>query len=151
MATLKIGTCADPQNRIDKSPTLGSDITGILRDNCSVMDPVILVESDTNLAGNNYAYVTDFGRYYYIKDIVVVNNMLYELHLHVDVLYTWASEIIAAPCIISKSSNVFNLYLNDDNYKCYQNNYVLLNTFPDGIPINKSKFVLTIFGDKEWQ
>lgn len=151
MATLKIGSTADPENRIDKTATWSATLTGTFKDNVSVLDPVVLVESSTNITGYNYAYIEEFGRYYYIKDIIVVNNVLYELHLHVDVLKTYQNQIIAAPCIVSKSANTFNMYLNDDRYKCYQNNHVLINTFPDGIPINKAKFVLTIFGDKEWQ
>ena len=151
MATLKVGTCADPENRIDKSATFTYELTGNFRENVSVLDPVVVVESTSNLSGCNYAYITEFGRYYYIRDIIILGAKLYELHLHVDVLKTYETQIIAAPSIISKSANTFNLYLNDTNYKCYQNNHVLINTFPDGIPINKSKFVLTIFGAKECQ
>lgn len=151
MATLKVGTCGDPENRIDKSPSFAYDLTGNFRENVSVLDPVVVVESANNLSGCNYAYIEEFSRYYYIRDIVILSATLYELHLHVDVLYTYSSEIITAPCIVAKSANTFNMYLNDTNYKCYQNNHVLINTFPDGIPINKSKFVLTVFGDKEWQ
>lgn len=151
MATLKVGICGDPENRIDKSPSFTYELTGNFRENVSVLDPVVVVESANNLSTCNYAYIAEFSRYYYIKDVIILSATLYELHLHVDVLYTYSSEIIAAPCIVSKSANTFNMYLNDTNYKCYQNNHVLINTFPDGIPINKSKFVLTVFGDKEWQ
>ena len=109
MATLKIGTCSDPGNRIDKTASFTYELTGNFRENVSVMDPVVVVESTSNLSGCNYAYITEFGRYYYIRDIVILGAKLYELHLHVDVLKTYESQIIAAPCIVSKSANTFNM------------------------------------------
>ena len=152
MVTFNIGTCADPSNRVDKSPTFPSalHLSGTIKESTSVLDPVILVETSENLSGCNYAHIPELGRYYYIRDIVVIGTNLWELHLHVDVLKTYSAGIIAAPSIIAKSSNTFNMYLNDPMYKCYQNNHVIVKNFPSGFPIEDSRFVLTVLGDKEW-
>lgn len=152
MVTLKIGTCSDAENRLDKSPTFPNELvlSGTLKNNTSILDPVILVETSTNLSGNNYAYIQEFNRYYYIKDMIVVGASLWELHMHVDVLKTYCNGIVAAPSIISKSANTFNMYLNDPMYKCYQDNHVIVRNFPSGFPIEDSRFVLTVLGDKEW-
>ena len=61
---------------------------------------------------------------------------------------TYKNGIINAPCIIAKSSNRFNMYLNDPSYKCYQNNYVFIRNFSNGFPIEQSHYVLTVMGDK---
>ena len=148
MVTFKIGTCDDPQNRIDKSYNFAYELSGTLKSNTSVVDPVITVESLDNLSGCNYAEIPDFGRLYFIRDIVVVGAKLWELHLHCDVLTTYKEGIISAPCIVAKSSNRFNMYLNDPSYKCYQNNYVFIRNFSNGFPINQSHYVLTVMGDK---
>lgn len=149
MVSLNIGTCSDAENRLDKTFTAALQLTGTLKDNTSILDPVILIESSGNLSGYNYAEITDFNRFYYIKDMVIVGAKLWELHMHVDVLKTYCSGIIAAPSIIAKSANRFNMYLNDPNYKCYQDNHVIVRNFPSGFPIEDSRFVLTVLGDKE--
>lgn len=149
MVTFKIGTCSDEKNRIDKSYSFAHTLSGTLKDNTSVTDPVITVESSANLSGCNYAEIEEFGRLYFITDIVVKGALLWEIHLHVDVLTTYKNGIISAPAIIAKSSNTFNMYLNDPSYKCYQDNYVFYRAFPSGFPIQDSHFVLTVIGDRE--
>lgn len=138
--------CSDPMNQIDKNIGSATTKTGTLKDGCNVIDPVILVAF--NPTGFNYAFIGEFGRYYFMRDIRNVSNDLWEVHLHVDVLKSFASQIKASQCIVAKNANRYNLYLNDPNYKCYQDDYVLINELSGGFPIDQSTFVLTCFGDK---
>lgn len=137
----------EPKNRINKQPSTVATLSGSLKDGASVTDPVVLVEL-ASLPAANYAQIPEFnGRFYYIKDIVNVANTLWEIHLHVDVLKTYSSAIMAAPCIISKTaSNDFNLYLPDPNFKCQQNTIIGMDVFPFGIDVNDSYYYLTFFG-----
>lgn len=137
------GITTDPTNAITKSYTTVADLTGTLREASSVLDPVILVAYDATIASCNYCYIPDFGRYYFINDKISVKNGLWELHLHVDVLMSYASGIKAAPCIVAKSASNFNLYLADPNYKAYQNDHVIINNFPSGFTLANTSFVLT--------
>lgn len=137
----------EPKNRINKQPATVTTLSGSLKDGASVTDPVVLVEL-ANLPAANYAQIPEFnGRYYYIKDIVNVANTLWEIHLHVDVLRTYSSAIMAAPCIISKTaSNDFNLYLPDPNFKCQQDERIGMVNFPGGFDTENAHYYMTFFG-----
>lgn len=144
--TLKLYTNYSDKNHLDKSITQqGSDITGTLREDCSIVDPVIKIASITGLdiAKCNYAYITEFGRYYYITNIVCVGK-LYELHMHCDVLMSFKSQIRGNSAVIARNESTYNLYLADGVFKTYANPHYQIKKFPSGF--NSFNYVLTISG-----
>lgn len=138
----------EPMNKIQKTPQSLFQLTGTLKDESSIVDPVILVEKDDPISAN-YAYIAAFNRYYYIKNIEAVRNNLWRITMHTDVLKTFSEGILGSPCIVAKSSSRFNLYLNDENYKCQQNDIIMTKTFPQGFDIAGSYYVVTCLGDRE--
>lgn len=119
---------------VDKNITqIGSDMTGTLRDDCSIVDPVIKVEGivGSNLTSCNYAYIEEFGRYYYITNIVC-SGKLFEVHMHVDVLMTYKSGIRTNSAVISRQENNYNLYLQDGVFKTYSQPHIQVAQFPNG-------------------
>ena len=83
-------------------PSGGTSYNCILKTPTSVLNPVIVVEA--NALNVTYGYIPDFGRYYFVSDIVSVNNSTWELHLHVDVLATYKSEILSTDAYIVRAS-----------------------------------------------
>lgn len=142
----------EPMNKISKSPqNIGSPISGVLRAESSIVDPVILIETDEqSVVAANYAYIEAFGRYYYIRDWESVRNGLWRVTMHTDVLKTFSEGILGSPCIVAKSSNRFNMYLNDSNYKLKQNPLISTQIFPNGFS-GDCEFVVTLLGDKDQQ
>lgn len=119
---------------VDKNITqIGSDMTGTLRDDCSIVDPVIKVEGivGSNLTSCNYAYIEEFGRYYYITNIVC-SGKLFEVHMHVDVLMTYKNGIRSNSAVISRQENNYNLYLQDGVFKTYSQPHIQVAQFPNG-------------------
>jgi hypothetical protein len=144
--TLKLYKNLSDKNVVSKNITqLGSDITGTLREDCSIIDPVITIQSVTgfSLQNCNYAYISEFGRYYYINNIVCTGK-LFELHMHVDVLKTYASEIRSNTAVISRQENKYNLYLQDGVFKTYANPNFEITQFPSGF--TSDHFVLAVAG-----
>ena len=137
----------EPMNKINKSPQSLFSLEGTLKDESSIVDPEILVEYGSPIAAN-YAHIYMFSRYYYITDITAVRTGLWRIKMHTDVLKTFSEGILGSPAIIAKSSQDFNLYLNDPDYKCQQNDIIITKTFPSGFNLEASRFVLTLFGDK---
>lgn len=132
---------------LNKHTSSVSSHTGTLKEGSDVIDPVILMEISGFPSSANYAHIPAFGRYYYIRDIKNVYNNMWSIEMHVDVLKTYASGILASPCIIAKTaSNDFNLYIPDPNFKCQQNTVIGMQSFPSGFDTNNSKFYLTFFG-----
>ena len=101
------------QNAVTKSLTQVQTLTGTLRNGTSIIDPVILVSDVSDISGVNYCKINEFNRYYFINNIKSVNNNLWELSCHVDVLQSYADEIRAQSGIVERQENYFNLYLND--------------------------------------
>ena len=53
-------------------PSGGTSYNCILKTPTSVLSPVIVVEA--NILNVTYGYISDFGRYYFVSDIVSVNS-----------------------------------------------------------------------------
>lgn len=146
----------EPMNKISKS--VNNEIMtleGTLREESSIVDPVILVECSNPITAN-YAYIEAFHRYYFIRDISAFRsykdeneNMhnLWRITMHTDVLKTFAEGILGSPCIVAKTGgNDFNLYLPDPNYKRQQNDRYGFVEFPNGFNYDNCRFYLTFFG-----
>lgn len=132
--TLKLYTNTTEKNHLDKNITQqGNDLTGTLRSECSITDPVISIEAFTNfdITTCNYAFITEFNRYYFINNIVLKGN-LYELQMHVDVLSTYKDIIRNNQAIISRQANQYNLYLTDGAIKTHAFPHMQVATFPGG-------------------
>lgn len=120
----------------------GSDISGTLREDCSIINPVISIQGLTDLKVN-YAYIPEFGRYYYINNIVC-KGKLYELHMHVDVLMSFGTEILDNTAVISRQQSMYNLYLQDGVFKTYADNHYQIKQFPSGF--NTQQFIFSVAG-----
>ena len=65
------------------------------------------------LANYTYAYIPNFGRYYFIKDIRYCNRV-WEIDLEVDVLATYKSEITGSTKYVLRSQTQQDVSLVDD-------------------------------------
>ena len=75
--------------------TGGNQVNGVLKEDCSIVNPVVKLRQDSispNISQYSYAYIAEFGRYYFVTDKIFVGG-LWELHMHCDVLATWRSTI----------------------------------------------------------
>ena len=132
---------------VDKNITqIGSDQTGTLREACSIIDPVIKFEKFTNfdLSACNYLYIPDFGRYYYINEIIAISDKMFEIHCHVDVLRTYRSGIRSNSAVIARQESQYNLYLPDGVFKTYANPHYEIRKFPSGF--SGYHYILTVAG-----
>ena len=133
-------------NAVDKDITQLTSLTGTLREESSIIDPVITISDiDGYIANMNYAYIPEFGRYYFITNIESVNNNLWRVSFHVDVLYTYKDEIRANYAIIQRNEREYDLKLNDGLFQTQQNPRITQYPFPSGF--NHWNFVLAIAGN----
>lgn len=121
--------------------------TGVLREECSVVDPYIRIQN-TGPINANYFYIEEFGRYYFLQDDPVIYKDIIELHLHTDVLYTFKEIALASPCIVAKSSDRYNLYLSDNEYKAQQNPIITTKEFSNGFDWANACYILSLIGSK---
>lgn len=146
MASVILYVNSSENNSVTKTLSSGETFTCEFKDQSSIYTPSILIGTSTNLTGYNYAQISDFGRYYFITDIVLVRANLYLLKLKTDVLSTWATQLLAQPAVLSRQENEYNLYLDDPEFKVYNNKQVDCYKFSS--PFSKSlNFLLTVAGD----
>lgn len=91
------------------------DLTGVLRDNTSVLSPVIMIEqtSDFNIYQYNYCFIPSLGRYYFITDIVTNTNQLWTITLKVDTLMTYYDTILLQNAFVSRNEHDYNFSIKD--------------------------------------
>lgn len=80
-----------------------------LKQGCAVEKPVFLIDGIT--LTYNYAKWND--AYYFIDDIIIGNNYIYELHCSMDVLATWKSVIGSYTAFIERAASDYDLMIND--------------------------------------
>lgn len=132
-------------NKINKSITVGATVIGSLRNESNIVDPTVLINAD-NPTGYNYAYIPDFGRYYYIKDITSVRTGLWTLQLQSDVLMSFASQILACSGILDETTATGkNNYLRGRNWIALEKSKTDILTFPSGLN-DEGEFILITAG-----
>ena len=119
--TLNLYTNTSDNNVLSKTISLVSSISNIAwKENTSIVDPVILIESSTDLTGCNYAEIPAFGRYYYINNIEVMPGDLYALYLHCDVLMSYSDQLASCSGVVRRQESLYNMYINDSEFKVEQ-------------------------------
>lgn len=109
----------DPHT-LDKSNyvTASAAISGTIRGELDVLQPVIEFTGD--VSGYNYAYIAETGRYYHIIGCNRERTGLCVVTMHVDVLWTYAAQILNLPAVVDRSYRLVNSYLPDSMQRTYQ-------------------------------
>ena len=114
--TLKVRKCTSEEIRVVKTFVVADDITltGTFKENIDVLNPVVMVQTDTNLSTYNYVEITELGRCYFMRP-EIVNNKLWRLHCRVDVLTTYATGIKNSDALVARTEkeSKINYYMND--------------------------------------
>ena len=105
-------------NDLNKTISDKVELVGALREASSVIAPSILIQS--NPIGYNYAYIPEFGRYYYIKNITAFRKGAYIVDLKCDVLMSFREEILHMSGIVSRLTNGDDYATRDIKTKCLE-------------------------------
>ena len=154
-------------NVINKDLTLVSLIDGTLREQVSITRPRITIEyvpddeSETGGFSNptefNYFYLPDFQRYYFVTDVIVINDRLLEIGGACDVLESFKTDILYTDAIIARTSDksAYNKKINDASAALYQDPVYMikrggaLKSFSYTYSAGRSGYVLAVAGGVE--
>lgn len=103
--------CTDDKKIFPKHFTVSGTLTGSIRGEISVENPVVRIENMNY--DFNYVYIPEFSRYYYVEDKNHVRTDIVDLTLVVDVLQSHYTEFIQCPMIAARSENTYNRFLPD--------------------------------------
>lgn len=92
-----------------------------LKDDTSIIHPIIELAKPANLnwstvLGFNYCYISDFSRYYFVRDIIFKSNVIVEMHLDVDPLASFKSQIAVANEYVLRSASNYDGDIVDNLY-----------------------------------
>lgn len=145
--TIKLLTNKSNKNELIKSTEEIIVLNGIFKEETSIINPILIIETGAdNIKNVNYIHILEFNRYYFVNEITTIRNNLWELNCHVDVLSSFADEIKENEAIINRQENNWNLFLNDNSMRCYQNPYVVTREFPSGFSTNLDGYVMIVAG-----
>ena len=136
-------TTSDPKC-VDKQLTGEISINGVARDPVDVVNPIIEYErGETDISGYNYAYIEDFGRWYFMSVTADSYNML-TLNMHCDALSTSKSYLRARNATITRNQRLYNSYLNDPEFPSYAYTNIVTKAFPT--PVTGDSIILMTVG-----
>lgn len=119
-------------------------IIGTLREESSIINPVIMVESD-KILNFNFVYIPKFRRYYFIRDIESFRKKLWVITLECDVLMSFKNDISTCEVVVDKQTMRTNgdEYIDDNSLVCDNYMYNTVYNF-DGQQFNESPTYILI-------
>lgn len=134
------------KNKIGKNLTGAVEYTGTLRDEASVINPVIMIHAE-NLSLFNYAYIPQFHRYYFIRDIVSVRNGLWRVSMDVDALESFKDGILNLNVILSDTETTGQTdYLSGEQWRANVKAKTDIIQFSSGLNDNGQYILITAGG-----
>lgn len=140
MITVGLASFAKPNNstRVAAASNFTS-YNGVLVEPCSIMKPLIKFEG-ISAWDYNYAYISQFGRYYFIDDYYTENGFWFA-QMTVDVLASFKTTIGSSTQYIERAANKQNAYALDMFYPTtgdysqttYDTSGGIVDQFSDGV------------------
>lgn len=144
--TISLFKTASENNRVVKTLTDEKQLSGELRNQTSVLNPSIRIESSDNISTYNYAYISEFGRYYYITDIVSVRTNCWIVSLRCDVLMSYKDEIKSITGVIVRQESNPNKLLVDRLERIQSNKEIDILYYPYAFSKNLQFILVTAGG-----
>lgn len=118
----------DPRLVNKAIPTYNPQGTNVLNaylsDSCDILYPqVTIAYNDNTVGGNNpwnYAYIPGWGRYYFVTGYSTNSGGQLVVDLSIDVLKTYATQILGSDVTVVRWSGAGINYVRDDNLPIWQ-------------------------------
>jgi hypothetical protein len=130
---IKLYYNASDNRYINKTLLSELSINGTLKEETSLLNPIINIKSESVLR-YNYAYISDFKRYYYVVKIESVRTGIWRLYLQVDPLMSFKGDILSLKVVVNKQSDDSNGDEYIDDGSLVTDNLIFKNVynFPNG-------------------
>ena len=131
---------------IHKEKYLEEIETGVLtiKEDCSLVEPVIYINTDTDLTNVNYMKLGDF--FYYVRCEMLPGGDMYRLIGKRDALTSFKNEILYLKCVVDKNEYQVNPYLDDGSYVIEERQKVEIINYPYGFNDSGSYILITAGG-----
>ena len=137
-------TTGDNPNVMNKSLTQLASLDCDIKEPVNKERPEIYVSG--NLIGANYAYIADFGRYYFVYP-TGEHAITTRLQLESDPLMSFSTAILASPAVVARNPWHFDLYVPDPNLPVEARTASAILNFPNNhFSGTDNSYILTTLG-----
>ena len=132
---LKLFDTSSPSNKINKELTFKSELAINLKNRPKDLNNLDIDLSMYTFQATryNYAIIPSLNLYYFVKiQPSNIGNAHNILHLELDPLMTYKSQILGLKCITDRNTNNYNVYIKDDGQKITSQYKQFYHTFSGG-------------------
>lgn len=113
---VNIGTIGEDPRCLTKSPSWSAQVSCDVYENCSVINPVLILDYKSAYTACNYLSIPDWNRYYFIESINLQPGGKAILQAHCDVLYTYSSALQSIQFRLSRSETDYDSSIPDPQF-----------------------------------
>lgn len=145
MTGLTLGVCKDDPYKISKSPTFSHSVNCTIYGECSVISPQLIIDYFSGVENCNYAQF--LGKFYWIRDIILMQGQRCRVSLEEDALYTYAADILKCEAYADRSESKVNPMVVDGNYPTKVTNTMTVKKFSiEPFAAGNDTYLLTVIG-----
>lgn len=131
-----------PDNKINKSVTLVTALSGEMRNENNIVAPIVRVYSAT-LPSFNYAQIPLYNRYYYMRDVKQIRNDIWEISLESDPLMSF--DISDVTGVLVEGKNGGSNYIDHRHFVRSVKSKTNILTFGSGL-LDSGEYILITAG-----
>lgn len=135
-----------PKNQVSKNLSQITSKNCEAYDEISIMSNKLIVAKFDSIMKCNYCYNSALGRYYFIKNITMLDGNRALIECSIDVLETYSAQIKSNSGIIDKQQTLASYYMTDSQYPLESRRRTQIKTFPTMFTPNNGSFVLKVSG-----
>ena len=135
----------------DNPNVMNKSLTQIASVDCDIKEPVNKERPEIYVSGNligvNYAYIAEFGRYYFVYP-TGEHAITTRLQLESDPLMSFKAGILASPAVVARNPWHFDLYVPDNNLPIEARTASAILKFPEQTKFDgrNNCYILTTIG-----
>ena len=112
--TVKFYHCSDDPRVLNKYLTDEVIYTCDITDNINMDNPTLLLDLDAYNLNRNYAYIQEWGKYYFLDPPDIINNNHVEIPAHIDDAMSFKNAILNSFVIAERSTSSPQPYIPDN-------------------------------------
>ena len=134
-------------NVICKTLTQIKSVEANLKNDVSIINPILVLNYTSNILDSNYCFIPKFDRYYFIDEIVPITGDRCIVKCRVDVLESFKEDIKSLTVILDKAQSIYksNKYLDDGSFVVENKDFNTIYNFPNGFN-EEGTFILICAG-----
>ncbi len=142
--TIDLYNVSDDNEKVNKTLGTAKEFTSsTIKEQTDVTNITLRIQTTDNLSGYNYAYVSEYGRYYFIDKIETTPTGYWVLSCRCDVLMSFKTQLLDLKGTVTRSESLYNGYLMDSQYKAYAYRQIVTKTFPSAVA-NDTCILMTV-------